>query len=139
MRLKSILFVCLVSAQPAQAETVRVPKLPDGSVNVEQVMSGFEIVFPILSSGAQDFDFSGKLLGEDFGGSVVGSDITGDLSIAIDAPTLSEHANFLIAVLATDAICARNGLRPGTVLWRETKKRKGNSWEASTSCSPSNE
>jgi hypothetical protein len=102
-------------------------------------MSGFEIVFSILASGAQSFDFSGKLLGEDFGGSVVGSHITGDLSIAIEAPTLSEHANFLIAVLATDAICTRNGLQPGTVLWRETKKRKGSSWEASTSCSPSSE
>jgi len=138
MRLKPILFVCIIMAQPAQAETVQVPELPDGSVDVEQVMSGFEIAFPILSFGAQNFDFSGKLLGEGFGGSVVATDITGDLSIAIDAPTLSEHANFLIAVLATGAICARNGLLPGPVLWSETKKRTDSSWEVSTSCSPSN-
>ncbi|MEP2897068.1 hypothetical protein [Roseibium sp.] len=138
MRLKPILFVCIIMALPAQAETVRVPKLPDGSVDVEQVMSGFEIAFLILSFCAQDSDFSGKLLGEDFGRSVVATDTTGDLSIAIDAPTLSEHANFLIAVLATGAICARNGLLPGPVLWSETKKRTGSSWEVSTSCSPSN-
>ena len=138
MRLKPILFVCFIMAQPTKAETVQVPELPDGSVDVEQVMSGFEIQFPILSSGAQASDFSGKLLGEGFGGNVVAADITGDLSIAIDAPTLSEHANFLIAVLATDAICARNGLRPGPVLWSKTKKRTGSGWEVSTSCSPSN-
>jgi len=138
MRLKPILFVCFITAQPAQAETVQVPELPNGSVDVEQVMSGFEILFPILSFGAQASHFSGKLLGEDFGGRVLEADVSGDLSIAIDAPTLSEHANFLIAVLATDAICARSGLRPGPVLWSETKKRKGSSWEVSTSCSPSN-
>ncbi|WP_152544637.1 hypothetical protein [Actibacterium mucosum] len=139
MRLKPILFVCFFAAQPAQAETVQVPVLPDGSVDVEQLMSGFDIVFPILSSGAQASGFSGKLLGEDFDGNVVEAEFAGDLRIAIDAPTLSEHANFLIAVLATDAICARNGLRPGLVLWSETKKRKGSSWEVSTSCSPSDE
>ncbi|MCV6597038.1 MAG: hypothetical protein OIF40_08155 [Mangrovicoccus sp.] len=139
MRLKSILFACFVTVQLAQAETVQVPELPDGSVDVEQVMSGFEIIFPILPSGAQASDFSGQLLGEDFSGSVVEADIWGGLSIAIDAPTLSERANFLIAVLATDAICARNGLRPGPVLWNEAKKREGSSWQVSTSCSPSRE
>lgn len=139
MRLKPILFVCLLAAQPLQAKTVQVPHLPDGSLDVEQVMSGFEILFPILSTGAQASDFSGKLLGEDFDGSVVEADIAGDLRITIDAPTLSEHANFLIAVLATGAICARNGLRSGPVLWSETKQRKGSSWEVSTSCSLSNE
>lgn len=139
MRLKPILFVCFISAQPAQAETVQVPELPDGSVDVEQVMSGFEIVFPVLSPREQASDFSGELLGEGFRGSLVEADIKGDMKIAINAPTLSEHANFLIAVLATDAFCARNGLRPGPVLWSETKKRKGSSWEVSTSCSPSNE
>ena len=139
MRLKSILFVCLILAQPAQAETVQVPELPDGSVDVEQVMSGFEIVFPILSSGKQAFDFSGELLGEGFRGSVVEGDIAGDMKIAIDAPTLSEHANLLIAVLATGAICARNELGAGPVLWSETKKQKNSKWEVSTSCSPSNE
>lgn len=139
MRPKPILFVCLIAVQPLQAETVQVPHLPDGRVDVEQVMSGFEILFPILSSDAQDSDFSGKFLGEDFDGSVVEADIAGDLRIAIDAPTLSEHANFLIAVLAADAICARNGLRPGPVLSSETKQRKGSSWEVSTFCSLSNE
>lgn len=138
MRLESILFVCFVTAQLAQAETVQVPELPDGSVDVEQVMSGFEIAFPILSSGSQASVFSGKVLGEDFDGSVVEADVAGDLSIVIDAPTLSEHANFLIAVLATSAICARGGLRPGHVLWSETKKRTGGSWEVSASCSPPN-
>lgn len=139
MRFKPILFVCFIAAQPLQAETVQVPHLPDGSVDVEQVMSGFEIFFPILSPGSQASDFSGKLLGEDFGGSMVEADIAEDLQITIDAPTLSEHANFLIAVLATDAICARNGLRSRPVLWSETKQRKGSSWQVSTSCSLSNE
>jgi hypothetical protein len=137
MRLKSLLFVCFITAQLAQAETVQVPELPDGRVDVEQVMSSFEIVFSVLSSGEQASDFSGQFLGENFSGSVVQVDISAGLSLAIDAPTLSEHANFLIAVLATDAICARNGLRPGTVRWNDTKRQKGSSWEVSTSCSPS--
>jgi len=139
MRLKSVLFVCFITAQLARAETVQVPELPDGSVDVEQVMSGFGIVFPILSSGEQASDFSGQFLGESFSGSVVEADISVDLSIAIDAPTLSEHANFLIAVLAADVFCARNGHRPGPVRWSETKKRRGSSWEVSTSCSPAKE
>ncbi|MDT0684184.1 hypothetical protein RM543_15980 [Roseicyclus sp. F158] len=136
MRCKSILFACFLIGQPAQADTVQVPELPDGSVDVEQVMSGFEIVFPMLSSDAQTFDFSGQILGEGFIGSFVEADPTGGFSISIDAPTLSEHANFLIAVLATDTICLRKGLRPGPVLWSETKDRKGSDWEVSTSCSP---
>jgi hypothetical protein len=139
MRLKSLLCVCFITAQLAQAETVQVPESPDGSIDVEQVMSSFEIAFSILTSGEQASDFSGQFLGENFSGSVVEADISVDLRLAIEAPTLSEHANFLIAVLATDAICTRNGLRPGPVRWSETKKRKGRSWEVSTSCSPSKE
>ena len=139
MRLTSVLFACTITAQLAQAETVQVPELPDGRVDVEQVMSGFEIVFSVLPSGEQASDFSGQFLGEDFSGSVAEVDVSVDLSMTIDAPTLSEHANFLIAVLATDAICLRNGLRTGPVRWSDTKRRKGSSWEVSTSCSPSKE
>ena len=136
MRLKSILLAYFLSLQPAHAETVDVPELPDGRVNVEHVMSGFEIVFPIQAAGIQASNFSGKILGEDFKGHVLEADATGGFRIAIDASTLSEHANFLIAVLATNAICTRNGLRPGSVLWGETKDRKGSNWEVTTSCLP---
>lgn len=139
MRLKSILFAFFITAQPVQADTVQVPKLTDGNVDLEQVLSDFSLVFPIRSSESQASDFSGNLLGEDFSGSAGEPDARGHFVIAIDAPTLSEHANFLLAVLATDAVCTRNRLRPGSVLWSETKNPKGRIWEVSTSCSLSSE
>ncbi|MGX9354015.1 hypothetical protein ACS3SW_20390 [Roseobacteraceae bacterium S113] len=139
MRLKSILFACFLAVQPAQADVVQVPKLPDGNVDVEQLLSGFDLIFPVFTSKVQVSDFSGQMLGEDFNGSVFEANNAGGFNITIDAPTLSEHASFLIAVLTTDAICARNGLRPGPVLWSETKKGKGTNWEVSTSCSGSKE
>ncbi|MDF2143152.1 hypothetical protein [Paenirhodobacter sp. CAU 1674] len=134
MRISICLFACLLSAQPSYADIVQVPLLEDGSVNVEEALSGFQLAFPIVENGVQSNDFFGKLLGEHFSGEVLRADAIQDFTLIIEAPTLSEHGNFLIAVLATDAICSRSGLRPGMVLWSETKSRNGAAWEVTTSC-----
>ncbi|WP_425071763.1 hypothetical protein [Sagittula sp. S175] len=134
MRIYICLFSCLLSAQPSYAEIVQVPLLADGSVNVEEALSGFQLAFPIVENGAQRIVFSGEILGEHFFGEVLRADTMQDFTLVIEAPTLSEHGNFLIAALATDAICLRSGLRPGMVLWSETKNHKGAAWEVTTSC-----
>lgn len=136
MKLKSILLTCFIAAQAVQADTVQVPRLPDGSVDIEQLLTNFVFVFPLHSSGEQASDFSGSFLGEEFNGNVTDTDTMHEFNISVNAPTLSEHANFLIAVLATSAICARNELGSGPVLWEETKNRNGGNWEVSSSCSP---
>ena len=136
MRISICLLAFLLSAQPLYADLVQVPLLADGSVNVEEALSGFQLAFPIAEGGAQSINFSGKILGEHFSGGALRADTLQDFALAIEAPTLSEHGNFLIAVLATDAICGRRGLRSGTVLWSETKNHNGAAWEVTTSCAP---
>lgn len=113
---------------------MQVPLLADGTVNLEEIFSGFHLSFPVHEDGAQSSQFTGKLLNEPFAGRVIKAESLHDFTLAIEAPRLSEHGNFLIAVLATDAICVRNGLRPGIVLWQDTKKRIGATWQVSTYC-----
>lgn len=139
MRLSHFLLVGLLMAQQAHADVVQVPSLSDGTVDLEKVFDGFELAFPVYARGGLSTEFGGKFLGEDFSGRVIEGDTTQYFVLAIVAPTLSEHGHFLIAVLATEAICLRNGLATGLVLWHETKNRDGTAWEVSTSCSnPSN-
>jgi hypothetical protein len=129
------LLACLLTTQSAHADVVQVPLLADGTVHVEEVMSGFELVFPIFENESQSTEFTGKILGEPFVGGVIQTDTLQDFALVIEAPTLSDHGNFLIAVMATGAICARNGLSPGKVLWSDTRNRNGATWKVSTSCS----
>jgi hypothetical protein len=135
LRLPRILFAGLVTASLAHADVVQVPVLADGSVDLEKVFDGFELAFPIYSNDVKSYEFSGRMLGGVFSGRLVEGEIADRFTLAIDAPTLSEHGHFLIAVLASETICLRNGLAPGLVRWQETKTRKGTAWEVATSCS----
>lgn len=137
MRTSHFLFLGLLLAQSAHADDVQVPVLADGTVDLEKVLDDFEIVFPTPTNDVQSNEFAGKLLGEAFSGQVIDGHPTQDFSLAVDAPAISEHGNYLIAVFATETICLRNGLAPGLVLWHETKNRNGTAWEVSTSCSSS--
>ena len=139
MRLFYFILACLLTTQPTHADVVQVPLYADGSVNLEDALSGFELAFSIFENETQSTEFAGELLGEPFAGGVIEADTMQDFALAIEAPTLSEHGNFLIAVMATDAICARNALRPGLVLWSDTKNHKGATWEVSTSCAAATE
>ncbi|MEO9821366.1 MAG: hypothetical protein ABJ370_09610 [Paracoccaceae bacterium] len=134
MRFSYFLLACLLTMQPAYADVVQVPLIEDGTVNMDEVMSGFQLAFPILEDGEQSSVFAGQLLGQPFSGGVIDANTMQDFTLAIEAPTLSEHGNFLIAVLATDLICLRNGLSPGIVLWSDSKFHNGASWQVSTSC-----
>ena len=108
-------------------------------MNLEEALSGFKLTFPIFENETQSTEFAGELLGEPFAGRVIEANTMQDFALSIEAPTLSEHGNFLIAVMATDAICARNALRPGLVLWSDTKNHKSATWEVSTSCAAATE
>lgn len=134
MRIIKFLIASLFLLQPAYADVVEVPLLSDGTVNLDAVMSTLSLAFPIHSDGSLPTDFTGEMLGEKFSGRVIDVDSKQGFTLAIDAPTHSEHGNFLIAVLATDIICLRSGSSPGPVLWKDTRKRAGTIWEVSTSC-----
>jgi len=134
LRFSYFLLACLLTAQPAHADIIQVPRLAGGSVNIEEVLSGFELAFRIFENAAQSTEFTGELLGEPLAGGEMAADTMQGFALAIEAPTLSEHGNFLIAVLVTEAICARNALSPGKVLWSDTSGRKGTTWEVWTSC-----
>lgn len=135
MRLWNFLLALLVTANLANADVVQVPVTADGSTDLDKVLDNFRMAFPVYSNGVQPTDFTGEMLGEVFSGRVFKGDIADFFFLSIDAPTLSEHAHFLVAVLATDVICLQNGLSPGPVLWQETKVHNGTAWEVSTSCS----
>lgn len=134
VRLIHLLLAFILPVQPALAENVQVPLLADGTVNVEEVLTSFKLSFPILEAAPQATDFTGELLGQPFAGGVIGADTMHDLALVIHASTLSEHGNFLIAVLVTDAICHRNGGRPGPVLWSERRSHDGGAWQVPISC-----
>jgi hypothetical protein len=135
MRFWNILMAALVTANLANADIVQVPVLADGSADLEKVLGSFELAFPVNSNGVQSTHFTGEMLGEVFSGRVLDGDTADYFFLAVNAPTLSEHGHFLVAVLATETICLRSGLVPGRVLWQDTKVRNGTAWEVSTSCS----
>lgn len=135
LRLCNFILAGLVTANLAHADVVQVPVLANGSVDLEKVLDGFELAFPVNSNGVQSNGFTGEMLGGGFSGRVIEGDTAHKFVLAIDAPTHSEHGHFLVAVLATETICLRNALAPGLVLWQETKIRNGTTWEVSASCS----
>ncbi|WP_300530826.1 hypothetical protein [uncultured Mameliella sp.] len=135
MRFSHFLLPALLVAHQAQADVVNVPLLSDGTVDIEKVFQGFQFALPIHADGAQVNNFTGKILGEPFEGRLIDGVSPEEFSLAIDAPTLSEHASFLIAVLATELICLRRSRSPGAVLWDEAQSRNGGTWEVATSCS----
>lgn len=139
MRLVSLLCASLVLALPSFAEVVQVPLLADGTVDLEKVYSGFVISYPVYDNGAPPTVFSGELLGEPFEGKVIGTDVQQGYALQIDAPTLSEHGNFLIAVSVTAGVCLRHNLSPGLVLWKDAKRPDGTFWVVETSCTAKRE
>lgn len=134
MRVISFFLACFFTVQPLHAEVVQVPLLADGTVDLDEVHSSFSISFPIYGVETQYSEFVGEILGEPFAGTVFEADLTQDISLSIEAPTLSEHGNFLIAVSVTGIFCLQKGLRSGTVLWQETGNHTGAIWEVSSSC-----
>lgn len=134
MRIIHLFIASFLMSQPAYAEFVEVPLRADGTVNLDQVLPTLKFSFPLYESGAVALDFSGEMLGEQFVGRAIDVDPTQRFTLMIDAPTHSEQGNFLIAVLATDIICLRGGFSPGSVLWSDTKRHNGTTWEVSASC-----
>lgn len=139
MRLFHFLLAGLFAWQPSYADVVQVPLHSDGTTNLDEVYSGFELAVPTYSNGARAKEFRGILLRQPFYGEIKETENTQDFSLSIEAPTLSEHGNFLIAVLVTDAVCVQDELRPGLVLWKDTAYHNGSTWDVSTSCTNASE
>lgn len=137
MRLPYLFLLGLFWAHRALADVVQVPLLPDDTVDFDKVYQGFHLEFPIFENNADSTEFTGTILGEVFSGQLSLGETLEEFFLAINAPTLSEHGNFLIAVLATQIICLRNDRAPGGVLWQDTAKHNGVIWDVSSSCSTS--
>ena len=128
------LFLLLCFGSPVAAETVDVPRLPNGNVDVAAVMSSFKMSNPIVQNARLD-EFDGEILGRPFHASYTDAAIPDFFVLTIRSPKLSEEANYLISVILTDAICMSKERRPGAVRWSDTSAQVGLSWKVASSCS----
>lgn len=103
------------------------PLLADGQVDVAAVMATFSVM-------RQGLRFSGGLLERDFAAQVDATEPTGPFTLSINAPDLSEHGVFLIAVLLVDITCLEAGRAPVPLNWQGTAQRVGQDWQVQGSC-----
>lgn len=136
MRLYLFVLAFFITTESLHADIVQVPLRADNTLDIDVVLSGFDLVFRNLEEGTQSRDFTGEILGEMFSGKVINLNALQDFTLAIEAPTLSDHANFLIAVLVTDVFCLINDLTPGVVLWKPDNQIDGATRAFPSSCGP---
>ena len=126
------LFV-LFFGSVVHAETVEVPLLPDGTVDLDAIIPTFRVSSPNYEAGISP-TFEGSFLGQPFLAFYDDADINKPFELTIRATTLSEHGNYLVALFLNDIICLRSELRPGKLMWRETSKDLGDGWKVKLSC-----
>lgn len=134
------LFRCFIalalSSSVSLADVVEVPFKPDGSVDINALNSSFTFKWgqadePIL--------FTGEMLESSVEGSIFGEIGFDGFELTINAPLLSEHAQFIVAVFLTDLVCHHKGHAPGVVLWQETAQQESGLLSVSTACSRTSE
>lgn len=130
-RLSLAIFLILFSSR-ACAETIEVPHLPNGSVDLDAL--SFRVEFPI-SKGSDLRQAAGVMLGAPFKAHYSDGDLNTPFTLTISAPALSEEANYLIAVMLTDVICLQENLRPLALDWRNRAKKQATDWQVTASCS----
>jgi hypothetical protein len=134
--LAALLAVALLGmAEPAAAEVVDVPMLPDGTVDIERVLSGFTVSHALHDRYVSSTAFTGTVLGEAFSGNIIDIEPQRRFVLEIAAPTVSEHGSFIIALLVLDSACTMNGLVPDPLPWHKTAIKKHDVWTVEASCS----
>lgn len=129
-----ILAVLLCCGSVAFAHPDGVPRLPDGTVDVDAVISSFEVANPVTDDGYTNV-FVGEMLGKSFQASYAQTDIPDHFLLSIRSSNLSEHAAYLTAVSLTEIICLQKNRRPAEVKWEETSSRDGQEWQVISPCS----
>ncbi|WP_153769531.1 hypothetical protein [Labrenzia sp. CE80] len=132
MRLVIIFVVMCVSY--VHADTIEVPLLPDGSVDVETVLPSFSAKQPVLKTGDAP-QFEGSFLGQSYSAVYDDIDLTKPFELTISSQSISEHAYYLIAVSLNNIICLNSRLRPDMLLWHETAVSLDGGWKVTASCS----
>lgn len=132
LRVAALFF--LICGSLAQAETVEVPLLPDGRVDLDATIPTFSASRPILTTG-QLPEFIGSILGQSYTATFDDADLIQPFDLTIRSIALSEHAYFLVAVLLNDIICHDSDLKPDEIQWHETAVSLGDGWKVQLSCS----
>lgn len=133
-RILRVFFIWLLCASSALADSVDVPRISDGTVDVDAILSSFEIAKPI-TTGAGLGQYSGKILGETFGASVSGDVLSGTFTLGIRSPNLSEHAIYMTAILLTDVVCLAHNRGVIELGWTDASVKVGTEWRVNSSCS----
>ncbi|WP_156958792.1 hypothetical protein [Labrenzia sp. DG1229] len=127
-------LLIFVFGSVSEADTVEVPLLPDGTVDLEKVIPSFRANNQVLTTGPAP-EFTGSLLGQPYTAAYDDADVSKPFDLIITSENLPEHGHYLIAVALIDSICSRSDLRPDWVLWHETSKRSAEGWSVEVSCS----
>ena len=128
--LAALLCLC-TGAAPAQ--TVDLPHLPDGTVDLGKVFPTLKLR-RTLSTHGPGSTFTGELLGAAFTADMQGDPAGQGFALQITAPHFSEEAVFVTAVFVTDIACIQIKRRPGPVQWRATARLDTGRWHVATSC-----
>ena len=129
-RLAALLCLCTGAAL---AQTVELPRLPDGGVDLDKVFPSFHSVWATTENGFGN-RFAGELLGAPFRGELQGDPSGESFAILLEAPNFSEEAAFFVAAQESNTRCIVIKRRPGPVQWRETAKFANGRWHVATSC-----
>lgn len=128
--LAALLSLCTGTAL---AQSVELPHLPDGTVDLGKVFPTLKLR-QTLSTHGPGSTFTGELLGAAFTADMQGDPAGQRFALQIAAPHFSEEAVFVTAVHVTGIACMQIQRRPGPVQWRETAKFANGRWHVATSC-----
>ena len=131
-RLLSMLLCC---ASVATAQTVNMPRLADGKIDIAAVLSSFEAQRPI-GTGMERNQFNGKILGVTFNATYTQTIPPDSFFLTIGASGFSDETAYLVAILLTDLICLdqNRGLAP---VERDTLARVETGWQVRSACTTS--
>lgn len=129
------LAVLLCCEMVTSANADDIPRLPDGKVDVDAVISSFEAANPVIDGGNNTNAFTGRILGKSFQASYAQTDTPDLYLLSIRSSNLSEHAVYQTAVLLADLICFQENRSPAEVKWDETAVLDGQEWRVLLPCS----
>lgn len=130
LRIFAVLTFC---GSIASAETSVIPRLADGTTDVEAVMSSFNVSHA-PTDGADVKGFDGEILGGPFHVTYSWSATPEPITMRIYSSNLPEEATFMVSVLLTDIICLQKDVGVQPVKWRKNAIAIKGGWQVQTHC-----
>lgn len=128
-----VLAVLILCGSTAAAETSLIPRLADGTTDVEAVMSSFNVSHAQID-GADVKEFDGEILGRPFHATYSWDAALEPITLQIYSSDLPEDATFMVSVLLTDIICLKKDFGVQPVKWRENAVEIKGGWQVQTHC-----